>query len=60
MEIITHNLKNDIFFYMNTPMSAAERKLNIKLHKNPDLINVFDRTIDHPMIRKFSFLPILV
>ena len=56
MHIITHNLKKDMtyYFFMNTPMSAVERKININLNKNPDLINIFDRTIDHPMIRKFN------
>jgi len=44
---------------MNTPMPMVERKININLN-NPDLINVFDRTIDHPMIRKFSLVPTLV
>ena len=57
--IITHNLKKDMtyYFYMNTPMSAVERKINITLNKNPDLINLFDRTIDYPMNRKFNFVP---
>ena len=59
MHIFTHNLKTDMIynFYMNTPMSAVERKTNINLNKNPNLKNVFDRTIDHPKIRKFSFVP---
>ena len=59
MHIITHNLKKDTtyYFYMNTPMSAVEQKININLNKNPGLIKVFDRTIDHPMIRKLSFVP---
>ena len=38
-------------------MPAVERKIKPNLNKNPDLINVFDRTIDHPMIIKFSFVP---
>ena len=55
---ITHNLEKDMtyYFYMNSPMSSVERKININLNKNPDLINIFDRTIDHPMIRKFRFV----
>ena len=62
MHIITHNLKKDMtyFMYMNCPMSAVERKININLNKNPDLINTFDGAIDHPMIRRFSFIPIVV
>ena len=38
-------------------MTAIEKKINSNLNENPDLINVFDRTTDHPMIRKFSFIP---
>ena len=59
MFIITHNHRKDLTysFYMSLPMCAVERRINILLHKNPDLINSFDRTIDHPLIRKFSYVP---
>ena len=57
--IITHNLRKDMtyHFYMSLPMSAVEQQINLILHKNPHLINSFCRTIDHPMIRKFSYIP---
>ena len=42
---------------MTKPMTAIERKININLNKNPDLGNVFDRTIENPLIRKLSFVP---
>ena len=43
-------------YYKNLPMSMVERRLNIYVAKNPELINSFDRTKNHPLIRKYSHL----
>ena len=43
--------------YMNLPMSMVERQINFNIAKNPHLINTLDRTINHPLIRKFSYMP---
>ena len=40
--------------YMNLPMSMAERQINFNIANNPPLINTFDRTKNHPLIRKYS------
>jgi len=58
MHIITNNLEKDMtyFFYINNPMPMVERKINMNIAKNPHLINALDRSIDHPMIRKFSYV----
>ena len=43
--------------YMNNPMSMCERKINLKIAKNPQLINSLDRNKNHPFIRKYSHIP---
>ena len=60
MHIITNNLEKDMtyFMYINNPMPMVERKININIARNLYLVNAFDRHIDHPMIRKFSYVPI--
>ena len=41
-------------YYMNQLMHLCERKINMNITENPDLINSFDRNKNHPLIRKFS------
>ena len=43
-------------YYNKIPMSAVERKLNMNIDKIPYLINSLNRSIHHPMIRKFSHI----
>ena len=45
-------------YYMNSPMSMLERRINMIIAKNPQLINCLDRNKDHPIIRKYSHIPI--
>ena len=43
--------------YMNLAMSMAERRINFNIAKNPHLINTLDPTKNHPLIRKYSYIP---
>ena len=43
--------------YMNQPMHMCERKINLKIAKNPEIIISFDRNKNHPLIRKHSHIP---
>ena len=43
--------------YINEPMHMCERKINLKVARNPQLINSLDRNKNHPLIRKFSHIP---
>ena len=38
--------------YMNQPMHMCERKINMNITKNPQLINLSDRSKKYPLIRK--------
>ena len=42
---------------MNNPMSMCERKINLNIAKNPQLINSLDRNTNHPLIRNYSHIP---
>ena len=44
-------------YYMNLPMSMVERRINFIIAKHPHLINTLDRTKNHPLIRKYSYIP---
>ena len=44
-------------FHIKSPMSAVERKLNMNNDKIPCLINSLNRSINHPLIKKFSHIP---
>ena len=44
--------------FINHPMSMCERRLNLIIAKNPHLINSLDRSKNHPLIRKYSHIPI--
>ena len=43
--------------YMNQPKSMCERKINMIIAKNLQLINSLDRNKNHPLIRKYSHIP---
>ena len=43
--------------YINQPMPAVERRINMIIAKNPQLINSLDRNKNHPLIRKYSHIP---
>ena len=43
--------------YMNRPMSKIERQRIFNFAKNPSLINTFDRSKNHPFIRKYPHIP---
>ena len=43
--------------YINEPMHAIERQLNIIIAKNPRLTSSFDRNKNHPLIRKYPQIP---
>ena len=44
-------------YYKNLSMSMVERRINIIIAKNSELINNFDRNKNHPLIRKYSHIP---
>ena len=44
-------------YYRNLPMTNLERRLNIIIAKNPQLINALDRKKNIPLIRKYSHIP---
>ena len=39
--------------YINQPMHMCERKINMKIARNPHLINSLDPNKNHPLIRKY-------
>ena len=44
-------------YYMNTLMSMLERRINMIIAKNLQLMNCLDRNKNHPIIRKYSHIP---
>ena len=44
-------------YYINHPMSMLERRINMIIAKNPQLINSLDRNKIHHLIRKYSHIP---
>ena len=44
-------------YYIKQPKPMIEWKINMILAKYPHLINKLDRTKNHPMIRKYSYIP---
>ena len=46
--------------YMNQPMSALELRINLLIAKNPQLINIFNRNKNQPLIRKYSHIPMVL
>ena len=43
-------------YYINHPMSMLERRINMIIAKNPQLIIALDRTKNRPLIRKYSHI----
>ena len=43
--------------YINNPACMAERRININISKNPQLINLSDQTKNHPLVMKCSYIP---
>ena len=43
-------------YYINHPMSMLERRINFLIARNPKLIKSLDRTKNHPLIRKYSYI----
>ena len=44
--------------YNIQPLSMCERKLNMNIARNPQLITLFNRYKNHPLIRKYSHVPL--
>ena len=42
---------------MTQSMSAVERRTNMIIAKNPQLIKCLNRNKNHPVIRKYSHIP---
>ena len=43
--------------YINQTMSMCERKILMNIARNPHLINSLDRNKNHPLIRKYLYIP---
>ena len=43
--------------YINQPMAAVGRRINMIIAKNPQLLNSLDRNKNRPLIRKYSHIP---
>ena len=43
-------------YHMNQPMQSVERRMNLIIAKNPQLINLFTRNKNHPLIKKYSHI----
>ena len=46
-------------FYNTNPMHMVERRLNMIIARNQHLINVLDRRVNHPLVRKYSHIPFI-
>ena len=46
-------------YYINQPMHSVERRINIFIAKNTQLINALDRNKNHPLINKYSRIPFI-
>ena len=44
-------------YYLSMPMSMLERRMNYIINKNPQLINALNRNKNHPLIRKYNYIP---
>ena len=45
-------------YHMNQPMQSVESRISMGFAKNPQLINLFNRNKNPPLIRKDSHIPI--
>ena len=55
---VANELDMSYDFYFKHIMCALEWKLNVMINKSKKLINKLDRSKHHPLIRKFSHVPI--
>ena len=46
--------------YINQPMSICERKINMNIAKDPQLINSLDRHKNHPLIRNIFIYQLII
>ena len=44
-------------YFINQPMRMCERKINVNIARNPHLIDSLDQSKNHPLIRKYSYIP---
>ena len=44
-------------YYINQPMHSVERRKNMIIAKNPQLISSLDRNKPHPLINRYSHIP---
>ena len=44
-------------YYINNPMHMVERRLNMIIARNPHLINVLNRRVNHPLVTKNPHIP---
>ena len=44
--------------YINQPMHMCEGKINMNIAKYPELINSLHQNKKHPLIRKYSHIPV--
>ena len=60
MNIITINIRMNVTYdyYINQSMSMCERKINMNIARNSQLINSLDRNKNHPLIRKYLHIPL--
>ena len=59
LKTINDRCKMTYKYYKIAPMGMIERRNNIIIAKNPELINSLDRNKNHPLIRKYSHVPLL-
>ena len=58
MEISMISCKQNMTYknYMNSPMSMLERRINMVIAKNPQLIKSLDNKKNNPITRKYDYL----
>ena len=56
IKTISDNCNITYKHYINQPMQMIERRLNFVIGRSPQLINVLDRSKNHPLIRKSSHI----
>ena len=45
--------------YINPPMHSIERRLNVIIARKPQLMNLFIRDKNHPLIKKYSHIQLI-
>ena len=60
MNITTDSIRKNMSceIYNNYLMQIVELKFNTTMDNNPHPITALDRSLYHPLIRKFSFIPL--